>query len=149
MSHTTTLKNVAIRDVQAMHQAVAELQQAGVNCELVEGGSPRMYSSNQKEECAYVLHLKDGQYDVGFQTQDDGTLSPVLDVWGNHVAGQIGAACPMPNSNEGRAQATIGKFMQSYSKNAAVNAAIAQGYTVESIEYDAEGLCHVTVGGIN
>lgn len=148
MSHTTTLKNVAIRDVQAMHQAVADLQSQGIKCNLVEGGTPRMYYGNQGEACAYVLKLEDAKYDVGFMEQEDGTLSPVLDTWGGHVAGQIGAACPMPTSQEGKTQAAIGKFMQGYSKHAAINAAVQQGYSVESIETDADGNVHVTVGGI-
>jgi len=146
MSHTTTLKNVAIRDVMAMQQAVNDLQAEGINCELVENESPRMYYTKQGEKCEYVLKLKDGQYDLGFKYQDDGTYAPVLDTWGGHLGKQIGATCPMPDSQEGRAQHAIGKFMQGYSRNATINAAVQKGYSVEGTETDADGNVHLTIG---
>ena len=145
MSHTTTLKNVAIRDVRAMRSAAEELAASGINCRLVENESPRMYYPGQQEQCEYVLKLEDGSYDVGFKKQKDGTFAPVLDTWNGHVGRQIGASCPMPNTEEGRAQHAIGKFMQSYSKNAAINAARNQGYNVEGTETDADGNVHVTI----
>lgn len=151
MSHTTTLRNVAIRDVSAMMQAVADLKADGVNCELVENAKPRMYYTKQGETCDYVLKLNDGQYDVGFAHQEDGSYAPVMDTWGGHVGNQIGAdvnVCPMPGSAEGKAQHAMGKFMQNYSRNAAINAAVAQGYSVESTEVDAEGNVHLTIGNI-
>ncbi len=134
-----------------MVQAVNDLKADGVNCELVENAKPRMYYTKQGEQCDYVLKLNDGQYDVGFQHQDDGSYAPVMDTWGGHVGNQIGAdvsVCPMPNSAEGKAQHAMGKFMQNYSRNAAVNAAVAQGYSVEGTEVDAEGNVHLTIGNI-
>lgn len=151
MSHTTTLKNVAIRDVNALRQAVADLQAEGVNCELVENATPRMYYDKQGQKCEYMLKLNDGSYDVGFKAQEDGSYAPVMDTWGGHVGGQVGAdvnVCPMPSSEEGKAQHCIGKFMQSYSKNAAVNAAIQQGYSVEGTEVDGDGNVHLTLGNV-
>ncbi len=148
MSHTTKLNNVVIRDVSALKQAVAALKAKGINCELLENETPRMYSSNQGDSCDYVLRLNDGKYDVGFQKQKDGTYVPVLDTWSDYVSKQIGATCPMPNTSEGRAQHAIGQFMQEYSKAATVNAAMQKGYIVESTETDAEGNIHLTLSGM-
>ncbi len=148
MSHTTKLSNVVIRDISALKQAVSALKAKGINCELLENTKPRMYSSSQSPTCEYVLNLKGGQYDVGFQEQKDGTYVPVLDTWDNNVSGQIGATCPMPHTEEGKAQHAIGQFMQEYSKAATINAAMQQGYIVESTETDAEGNIHLTLSGM-
>ena len=116
----------------------------GINCELLENAKPRMYSSNQSPTCDYVLNLKNGSYDVGFQKQKDGTYVPVLDTWNNNVSNQIGATCPMPNTQEGRAQHAIGQFMHEYSYAAVENAALQQGLIKESEMTDADGTVHVT-----
>lgn len=151
ISHTTTLKTVAIRDVAAMHMAVAKLKAAGVNCEFVRNQKPRMYYKEQVEECEYVLQLNDGKFDVGFKLQEDGTYAPVFDEWGSHVGNQVGAdvnVCPMPQSAEGRAQHQIGQFMQAYTEAATINAAVAQGYSVDSTVTDAEGNVHLILSGM-
>ncbi len=148
MSHTTVMKNVVIRDISALKQAVSALKAKGINCELLENAKPRMYSSSQSPTCDYVLNLKNGSYDVGFQKQKDGTYVPVLDTWSSHISNQIGATCPMPHTEQGKAQHAIGQFMQEYSKAATVNAAMQQGYIVESTETDAEGNIHLTLSGM-
>lgn len=139
MSHTTTLKGLAIRDVDAMHKAVADLKAKGVNCSLVRNAKPRMYYQSQHGECEFVLKLHDAPYDVGFDKQDDGTYAPVFDEWAGHVGRQIGATCPMPDTPEGKAQHAIGQFSQSYARHAAINSAVSQGYLVESDYIDNDG----------
>lgn len=141
MSHTTTLKGVQINDLSALRSAVAELQQAGVRCELQERTKPRMYYGNQHGVCDYTLHLSDCPYDVGFDKQADGTYAPVFDEWANHVKGQIGATCPVPGHEtpEDRTLAHIGRFLQSYAKHAAINAATAAGHIVSDCYTDEDG----------
>lgn len=151
MSHTTTLKGVAIRDVAALRTAATQLKAKGVNCELVENVKPRMYSTQQGPTCEYVLKLNDGRYDVGFHKQSDGTFAPVFDEYQRHVGKQIGAdvnACPMPDTPEGKAQHQIGQFMQAYTEAATINTAVAQGYTIEGTVTDEDGNVHVTLGGM-
>jgi hypothetical protein len=151
MSHTTHLKAVQIRDVSALRQAVAELKSKGVKCDLVEKDRPRMFYAQQHGECDFVLKLTDAPYDVGFDRQQDGSYAPVFDEWGQHVARQLGAdvnVCPMPTTPEGKAQHQIGKFMQSYAKFAAINAAVAQGYIVEGTQTDAKGNVHLVLSGM-
>lgn len=124
------------------------LKAKGINCDLLENTKPRMYSNRQSPECEYVLRLHDGSYDVGFKQQKDGTYTPVLDTWNNQVSNQIGATCPMPNTAEGRAQHAIGQFHHEYSKAATINAALQQGFTVESTEIDENGYEHITLTGM-
>jgi hypothetical protein len=145
MSHTTTLKGVVIKDVSALRAAVAELITQGVNCALLENAKPRMYYKDQHQNSAFVLNLKDSQYDVGFDKQSDGSYSPVFDQWSNYVSSKIGAACPLPTTAEGKAQHAIGKLLQSYQKHVAINQAVMAGYSVESAVYDDQNNLQLTI----
>lgn len=145
MSHTTTLKSIVIRDVAAIEAAVAELKAKGVDIDLVRDVAPRMYYPDQlrkdtgKATADYVLRLNGGQYDVALVKQEDGTFAPVFDTWAGHVSRQLGAACPLPGTEEGRIQHAIGRFAQEYARFAATNAAVAQGYMIESSFIDDKG----------
>jgi len=151
VSHTTTLKGLSIKDAAAIVAAVAEIKTAGVDCELLRDTVPRMYFHNQHGKCAFVLKLVGSRYDLGLDLQDDGTYATVFDEWQGDIARKIGAdgnLCPMPNSPEGKAQHGIGKFMQSYAKHAAMNAAVAQGYMVEGAFTDEKGNIQLTLAGM-
>ena len=156
MSHTTKLKSVIIRDTSALVQAVNDLRAQGVDCELRQNEKPRMYYANQHSECDYVLRLNKSPYDVGFERQDDGTYVPVFDEWAGNISNEIGAnahapagaTCPMPNTAEGKAQHQIGQFFQQYAKHAAINAATAQGYMVESATTDEKGEINLILSGM-
>lgn len=144
MSHTTTIKALAIKDARAIERAAEELQRQGVNCRLERDARPRMYYTRQEEQCDYVLRL-DGAvyngktYDVGFKLQNDGTYKIILDEWGQAVTKQIGAACALPQSSEDRALHAIGRFAQQYGRFAAIHQANAQGYVVENDWIDEDG----------
>lgn len=146
ISHTTTIGTVAITDIAALRAAVNDLKNSGVQCELAEKTKPRMYFNHQEVQCDYVLKLPMSKYDVGFQKQENGTYLPMTDLYGNHVAGQLGASCPMPQSQEGRAQHAVGKLMQGYARHAATNAARAKGYTVERSFTDKDGNAQLVLG---
>lgn len=151
MSHTTTLKGVDIKDVSAIRSAVNNLRAKGINVELVENATPRMYYDHQAADvgqCDFVLKLSNSPYDVGLKKNADGKYEAVFDEWANKVGGQIGASCPMPNTPEGRAQHAIGQFLQEYAKEAATNAAVSQGYQVEDTTIDDDGTVHLTIGGV-
>lgn len=156
MSHTTTVKSVGIRDIEALKQAVADLQsERGINCSLEEGKNiaPRMYYSRQTEELKgktpYVLRLPDAQYDVGFQEMEDGTYAPVTDFFGSSVENQLHSDCGCDKNEMTQDQRTtyaIGGLMQRYAKNAAINSAVAQGYEVESVTQDQDtGEVHLSI----
>lgn len=146
MSHTTTLKSLAIKDENAIVKAVEDLQKRGINCRLDRNTKPRMYYTRQEVDCDYVIRLDDSAkaahgkpLDVGFQKQKDGTFAVIMDEWANGVGSQIGATCAIPQTAEERAMHTIGQFGQLYAKHAAINAATAQGYIVQRDYLDAEG----------
>lgn len=148
MSHTTSLKSVAIRDVHALRAAVAELQAAGVNCNLAQNVQPRMYYGNQHGKCDFVLQLPNSRFDVGFDKQADGSYIPVFDEFGNCVGKEIGATCPIGRTAEERAAHQIGRLMQSYAKHTTINAAVSQGYCVESTMTDSDGNLHLVLSGM-
>ncbi len=136
--------------MEALYAAATRLRENGVVCEIVENQKPRMYYTAQTETCEYVLKLE-GKFDVGFKAQEDDTYAPMFDEWGKHVGNEIGAdvnVCPMPTTQEGRAQHQIGQFMQAYSEAAAVNAAVANGYTIDDTHTDEQGNVHLVLGNV-
>ena len=141
MSHTTTIKGVAIKDERALRQAVKDLQNEGLNIRLEENATPRMYFDYQEAQvgrCPYVVRCP-GRFDVGFQRTEDGSLQAVCDLDGGSIASTLGATCPMPGTMEARNQHSLGRLYQAYSKNAMINAARSQGYAVE-VKPDGENV---------
>ena len=164
MSHTTTLKGLAIKDVSAIRAAVAELKTSGVNVELLTEAKPRMYYADQHRRdggyghnegtTAFVLKLP-GRYDVGLDLKQDGTYNPVFDEFAGDVAASLGALGVTPAESRGFGYMTeasgkyaIGRFLQGYAKHAAINAAQAQGYFVESAEVDTKGSVQLVLTGM-
>lgn len=139
MSHTTLVKSVAIRDTNAIAQAVDRLKSKGVNVELKQNIKPRMYFSQQGEVCEYVLSMPGCRFDVGLKLQKDGTYAPMYDEHANIVGNVIGAACRLPSDRDDRSLHQLGQFLQAYAEFAAVNAASAAGYAVESSTVDENG----------
>ena len=149
MSHTSTIRSMNIRSTPAIRHAVAELKREGVNCDLVENAKPRMYYSSQGEVCDFVIKLHDGKYDVGLKKDAEGNYEIMLDTWGGHVSGQIGAdvaMCPLPGTEEGRTQHAVGRFAHHYNKKVAIDAAIAAGHSVNDVHVDDQGRAHIRVG---
>jgi len=143
MSHTQKISKVPIKDISALRSAVRDLVESGIQCSLVQNKKPRMYYSDQHGVCDHVLVFENGDYDIGFDKQNDGSYVPVFDDFGGRISRFTGAACPMPNTHEGQLQHAVGKLMQSYSKHAAINAATNAGYSVESCYLDDDG--HVQI----
>lgn len=145
MSHTTEIKSVVVSDVAALGTAVQALQREGVDIQLLRDAKPRMYYENQHGVCDYVVRLGGSRYDIGFQKQADGTYAPVMDLWQGDISKQIGANCPLPHTEEGRAQHAIGRLMQKYAEHAVGNAARKQGFSVERTFTDKEGNVQVVI----
>lgn len=142
MSHVTKLTGIVIADIGAVRQAVAELNQQGINVRMVENAKPRVHGYDSVETCDYVLKL-DGAYDVGLKRNAEGNYEPVLDVYQGHVGKYLGATCPAPGTAAYRSQEhtqhEIGRFLQTYSKHVAMNAAMAAGHVIESCDVDTDG----------
>lgn len=157
MSHTTAIKGLQIKDLAALRQTVKELQAAGVKCSLIDNAAPRMYYRDQHAKgvsygnngvCAHVLKLDGCKYDVGFDKQADGSYTPILDAWADEIRGQIGLAGRSAHGYDGDVAGTeaIAKLLQGYAKNATINAAVAQGYSVESCYVDTAGSVQIVLG---
>ena len=149
MSHTTTIKGVPIRDIEALTEAVKELNAKGVKCSLVKDQAPRMYYANQHKKCDYVLKLNDCPYDVGFDKNPDGSYAPVTDLFSGHVAKLLGAKGPMPKKANDQTRHAIGKFTALYTKHATLNVAKERGFTVDSILENKEGGYDITLNTSN
>ncbi len=167
MSHTATIKSVAPRSISAVRRALLELDPTGKLIWLEEKAKPRMYYADQmqkhlkrKNEIAdYVIRVKDAFYDIALLRQDDGTYSI-------HFDDYVSASMHSPPDMKGikklsqvlgiphkgpvehwsgeqvdKEQAThsIAKFLQSYSKHAALEIAEAQGMMLQSCTVDDEG----------
>lgn len=166
MSHSTLIKSVPIKDLQALRQAVAELAQRGVRCTLQQNHEPRMYYPQQLKrdmqrataEADYVLCLQDAYYDVALLQNAEGQLEPVFDDYGspsyNVPATQtgkgpikqfIGVPVPEGTPYDEQLVCSIGQFLQLYTKHATINAARAQGYMIEGTTMDAEGNLQITI----
>jgi len=134
MSHTTRISSVPIRSVSAIRSAVELLKQKGVDCELLMNAQPRAYYANQIPATQYVLRLNKSRYDVGLDLQADGSYLPVMDTWAGEIEKQLGN----PKA-KGEAK-PIAKFLQAYTRCAAIESAVESGYFVESVsENDATG----------
>jgi len=146
MSHTTEINTVTVRDISALHSAVDALRRTGIDISLVTNEVPRMYYSNQHKACPYVVKLGNSRYDIGFDNSENPQVyKPVMDLWGGDIAGEVGASCPMPNTDEGKAQHSIGLLMQKYTEIAVQNAARAQGHQVERVFTDNAGNVQVVL----
>lgn len=130
MSHTTTLKSVAINDVAALQDAVNFLKERGLEADLLENVKPRMYYDNQYGVCDYVLRLKNSPYDIGFAKQKDGSYAPVFDSWAGHLQRQIGNpdTCKIPTTPEEREAAAVASLLNAYGVHAAKRQLESEGY---------------------
>jgi hypothetical protein len=108
MSHSTTIKTVPISSQSALRAAVSELQNRGIEIELLENEKPRMYYANQIKKqivgneaaktfdfnedpdvCDFVLKVPGSYYDIGLLRNADGSgYTPVFDDYtGGPVSG--------------------------------------------------------------
>ena len=143
MSHTSTIKNVSIKDGEAIGQAIQNLRSMGIKCNLKKNAVPRMFYKDQHKACDLVLELEDSRYDLGFQKGNDGSYDIVCDLWGGDIAKQLGV------SGGSGAEYAIGKFSQQYAVEAAKNNAVAQGYSVDECTVDDNGNIQLSISSYN
>jgi hypothetical protein len=145
MSHTSSVKSIAITNVEALRAAVTELNSLGVSCELLENASPRAYFSNQAGlgQADFVLKLHKSRYDVGFYRTEQGGYEVRTDFWGQDVKNQLGAKASGPGKAE---QAQLGKLFQAYGIHAAMGEARRRGLQATR-QKGADGVEQVVVTG--
>lgn len=159
MSHTTEIKSVPIRDIVALRQAVAELKQKGIKCELKEKIKPRMYYENQHGVCDYVLKLDNSAYDIGFEAvlgdnKKVDYYKLILDVYRGDIQRQVGITDEQAKALEARTGTkvepgvrAVGQLSQLYAKNAAMNSARLRGWNVRSSTVDESGNIQLVLAG--
>jgi hypothetical protein len=135
MSHTSRINAVSIVDVNALRAACRELQEKqGVNLTLAENVTPRAFYRSQEGMgvAPFVVQLHDGPYDVGLYKAENGRgYEARCDLWGGHIAGQLGAKRGQGESVE---QAALGKLFKLYAVHAAMRTAVANGHQVQRID---------------
>lgn len=145
MSHTSAVKSIAITSVEALREAVKELNANGVKCSLVENSTPRAYYSNQTGlgKADFVLKLDNSRYDVGFYKSENGGYEVRTDFWGQDVKNQLGATASGPGKTE---QAQLGKLFQAYGIHAAMMEARRKGL-MATRQKGKDGIEQVVVSG--
>lgn len=142
MSHTTTIDGILFTDMNALQQAVNELNAQGVRCELKHNVAPRAYYSNQQGmgQADTVLHLHDAKYDVGFYPAEGKQgYEARTDFWGGSVEQQLGV-----KGND--AQSKLGKLYQGYAVCAIERQAIMEGRTTQRVQKQ-DGTVQLVVTG--
>jgi hypothetical protein len=139
LSHTTVLKTIQIKSVSALQSAIEYLKSQGVDCDLVEGSTPRMYYPDQHTNCDYVLKLNKAVYDIGFEKQKDGSYAPVYDSYAGYIQKEVGAptSCPVPKTEEERQAMAVSRLLDCYAVMAAKEELQNSGnYYSYSVDYD-------------
>lgn len=132
MSHTATVKSIAIQSITALRAAIAELAQTGVRCSLLENETPRAYYSNQQGmgKADFVVKLDACPYDIGLYKNAEGTYEARTDFFAGHIEKVLGAKATTPGNAD---QARMGKLFQMYGVHAAMEAARKKGHMVRRI----------------
>lgn len=151
MSHTSTVSNIVITDIQALRSALSELRSKGIRCSLKTNEAPRAFYKDQPGMgvAPYVIHLEDGRYDVGlYLTKGSNSAYEVrYDTFGGHVETLLGVERKATNpSNNNYEVAGVGKLLQSYAIHATINKAAASGKSVIR-DNRADGTVVLTVNG--
>ena len=105
----------------------------------MQNQQPRAYYSDQIKQCDYVLRLNKSRYDVGFRRENDGTYKMEMDLWAGQIACQLG-----DNRAQGESR-PVAKFLQAYTRCAAIESAVDSGYMIESINEQADGTLVINV----
>ena len=131
MSHTSTIDSIVITDIAALRSALKQLQDQGVQCELVENTKPRAYYDNQQGlgEAPYVVRLPQADYDIGLYPRSGGGYEARTDLYGGTVKKVLGAPA---KDDEDVTQASMGKLFQAYAVQATISKAVQQGYRVQT-----------------
>lgn len=157
MSHTIEVGATPITSVPAIEAMAAGLCKQGIRCSVQKNAKARMYFENQitnqvyakraerkgsplvfgadPEVCPLVLKLEDSPYDVAFIPTEDGAYIPFFDPWKGHIARQLGFL----DVTDDEATHHLGRMLQGYTKAAVTQQLEAEGFSVTSIAFDAQG----------
>lgn len=115
MSHTSTLKTIHIRNKEAIKDAVAFLKRKGLDIDLMENTSPRMYYANQVGACDYILRLNNAKYDVGLKlNKNTMEYEILLDTYGDHVKNVLGVSGSKVTNDAPESLIAVEQFVNAY-----------------------------------
>lgn len=131
MSHTTKVKAVKVKDVDALEAAVQALaRERGINITLERNTGARLWSTSPK--CDLVIKVPECRFDLGFEKQSDGSYTPMFDAHGGYLMKYLGGGQAIAKTPEEHTLANIGGIMQAYSREVLTRAAQMQGAMVNS-----------------
>lgn len=141
MSHTTTVKGLAIKSDDSIRAAVLALQAQGIDVELKENAVPRMFYRHQEEavgKCEFVINVKKAQYDVGLKKNKAGDYEIIFDEWGGGIRNQIGITKTDSSwDDDEKRLAHIAKFTLEYNKHLVTSQFNAQNiFDIEQVTGD-------------
>lgn len=143
MSHTTTIKGLAVRVPESIENAVAMLIEQGKNIELLTDTVPRMYYRDQEAaigKCDYVIKVKSGRYDVGLKWRgEERGFELIYDAYGGDIARELGITDRTGVEPDDMQQTAIAEFVRSYNVDLIKTEAIEQGYTEFDYSYADDG----------
>jgi hypothetical protein len=151
MSHVTAIRTVPIKDEEALRTAVEEL--GGTlerrNTYKWFGRSvgdyplPKGIKVEDLGKCELVAKFPGINYEVGFaKVEGEEGLFPLFDFWGRSPGG-LGHDGEFLREKIGEG---AGILMQKYSTQAAINAAMSQGYMILGQTTDQKGNIHLELG---
>jgi hypothetical protein len=145
ISHTSSIKSIKITSITALRSAIAELNTEGIQCSLVEGGTPRAYFTNQAGmgKADFVIALPTCRFDVGLYKGEDNTYEARTDWFGGSVEGLLGAPASTP---EAREQAKLGKLLQRYGLCASQEVAKKKGLMTRRVVKENGSIALVCTG---
>ncbi len=155
MSHTTAIKGIKIVNIEALENALAELNSKGIKCSLVPNAVPRAYFENQQGmgTAAYVIKLDDCAFDIGlYRDEENGGYEARTDFWEHtsrfgdkkSISALLGGT---PTKAEYTEQAKMGRLFQTYGIHAAMYEARRQGKMVQRVEDESTGKVRLVVSG--
>lgn len=136
MSHNVTISGVKIHNLDALKQAVSELNaEQSLGIEIVPNGSMRGWNG-RTEKAELVLRFPGCRYDIGFNRDKEGAYVPRFEDMAGSDFGQHIGVTPGAQTIEGQAlgfnrdpQSAIGRLVQRTNVITAEHEAARNGHT--------------------
>lgn len=150
MSHNVKIEGVQIADLDALQDAINELQSQGIPINLERTADSFRTYRGQENQCDAAIMLSGANHDIGLRKKEDGTYDIVFDPYSEGRQG-IGSFLGVPGANTGyggNARASIGKLLQAYAVCKVEREAAMQGYMTTRDVNAENGAISVSVEGM-
>lgn len=138
MSHTTTVKSVIIKDLNALEQAVHSINKLeGMSLSFRRNGKVRLWSESRDVAASIDIPGVGQGLNVGFEGNQKIGYTPIFDAHGGWIAEYLGAGQHIAKTTEEKNLSNIGKLMQAYAAEVVRGEAMDLGLLVEE-DFDPE-----------